>query len=195
MRGTRLALVAALALALTPGGALQAQTGTGPSREGFWWGFGVGYAAPRVFCDICDSNRRASVSAGVRMGGTVSPGLLLGGELNGWTRSNGPVGEYMGTLGGLLYWYPNPAGSFYLKAGLSYVAYRIDDGQDAITSSGFGPQVGAGYEIGIRRNLTIVPFFNSIVTLPTGNLQLNGDRQATGVSLALVQLGIGLTWH
>jgi len=31
--------------------------------------------------------------------------------------------------------------------------------------------------------------------LPTSNLDINGDRQASNVSLSLLQFGLALTWH
>ncbi len=75
------------------------------------------------------------------------------------------------------------------------MAYRIDDGEDTLTSSGFGPQVGAGYEIAIGGRASIQPRIDAIITLPRGNLQFNGDRQADGVSLSLIQVGLGVTLH
>lgn len=165
------------------------------AREGFWWGVGVGYGWVHVRCDICQANRKTALSATGALGGTITRHVRFGAELSGWTRGEENVDEYLGSLSALLNWYPSPDGSFHLKGGLGYVTYRIDDGENALTSSGFGPLVGAGFEIGLGRRASIEPYFSAIVTLPRGHLQLNGDRQADGVSLSLLQFGLGVTLH
>jgi hypothetical protein len=164
-------------------------------RQGFWWGLGVTYGWVHVSCDICQGNRNAAPSIGIRAGGAINRKFALGGEVNGWTRSEEEVDEYLASFSAIALWYPT-GGAFYLKGGLGYVMYRIDDNEDnVLTSSGFGPQVGLGYEIGVTRRISIQPYLNAIVTIPTANLYFNGDTQADGVSLSLFQVGLGLTWH
>lgn len=165
------------------------------AREGFWWGVGVGYGWVHVRCDICQADRTAALSATGAIGGTITPSVRFGAELSGWTRGEENIDEYLGSLSAIVNWYPSPAGSFHFKGGLGYVTYRIDDGEDALTSSGLGPLVGAGFEFGIGRRASVEPYFGAIITVPRGNLQLNGDRQAEGVSLSLIQFGLGVTLH
>lgn len=164
-------------------------------REGFWWGVGVSYGWVHVACDICKDDRGGAVSLSVALGGTVSRSVVLGGELNGWTTSEESVDEYLGSLSAVAYWYPGRDGALYLKGGIGYVAYRIDDNENALTSSGLGPQIGVGYEFYISRRTSIQPYLSAIATLPTANLDFNGNRQADGVSLSLVQFGLSVTWH
>ncbi len=188
----KLIVLSVLALAAT----VQPLSAQAPrAREGFWWGVGVGYGWVHVRCDICEANRKTAFSATGTIGGTISRSVSFGAELSGWTRGEENIDEYLGSLSAILNWYPSPDGSFHLKGGLGYVAYRIDDGEDALTSSGFGPLVGAGFEIGIGRRASIEPYIGAIITLPRGNLQLNGDRQADGVSLSLMRFGLGVTLH
>lgn len=182
--------VAAIALAGSPLGAQEAGR-----RQGFWWGLGVSYGWVHASCDICASDRDWAISATGGLGGTVSRNLLLGAELNGWTRSEEAVDEYLGAVSAVAYWFPNRGGPLYLKGGLGYVAYRIDDEESALTSSGFGPQVGAGYEVPVSRHASLFPYLNLIITIPRGNLTFNGDRQAGRASVSLFQFGLGLTWH
>lgn len=164
-------------------------------RRGFWWGVGFAYGAAWVSCDICVGARGAGISASAVAGGTLSPTLRAGAELDGWMRRAEGVDEYLGTLSAVLYWYPKPAGGLYLKGGVGYVAFRIDDAENVLTSSGLGPAIGAGYEVMIGRRASVQPYLGVIVTLPTGQLEFNGERQADGVFLGLVQLGIAITWH
>lgn len=192
MRRLTVSLVCVIAFLLVSGPADAQQL---DRRAGFWWGFGVSYGWAHVQCDICLADRAWALSGTGNLGGTIHHGLLLGAELSGWTHSVEEVDEYLGSLSAVAQWYPNRDGRFYLKGGLGYLAYRIDDGEDALTSSGFGPQLGAGYEFYISRHASIQPYLNLIITIPRGNLYFNGDRQAEGVSLSLVQLGLGVTWH
>jgi hypothetical protein len=195
MRPLKIALSSAVVLvALSQ--PLQAQSNP---REGFWWGLGLSYGWVHVRCDICDSDRSWSLSATGRAGGTLSQSVLLGVEANGWTTSEGEaedqVDEYLGSFSAVIFWYPSDTGSLYFKGGFAYLAYRADDDEVALTSSGFGPQFGIGYEFRVARSFSVQPYFNSIVTIPTGNLDIDGDRQADGVGLSLLQFGLGVTWH
>ena len=192
---TLLAACAALILTSQP-----ASAQLGHARTGFWWGVGVNYGWVNVACDVCDSDRGFGLSLGARAGGTVSPNVRLGAEATGWVTGEGEgdeeVDEYLGSFSATVTWYPSSEGAFYLKGGFGYVTYRISDNADnVLTANGFGPQVGAGYEIWLGRNFSLEPYLNSIVTIPNGELDANGNRQATGVSLALVQLGIAVTLH
>ncbi len=192
MRTLRTA-VACIGLLVMSAGQVVAQ-GSNP-REGLWWGLGFSYGWTHVRCDICVANRGAGISLTGRVGGTISQSVLLGAEANGWTTSEEDVDEFLGSFGAALSWYPASNGAFYLKFGFAYVSYRIDDPENRLTSSGFGPQLGAGYEVRFSRSFSIQPYINSIITIPNGELDINGDRQATGVSMSLLQLGLGVTWH
>jgi len=183
------------AMCITVLGLPAAAQGQAPARQGLWWSVGPGYGWAYVSCDICDSYRDRGLSATGRVGGTLSRSVLLGAELNGWTRSEEEVDEYLGIIGVATYWYPNPRGGFHLKGGLSYVAYRIDDGEDAITSTGFGPQLGLGYDFRVARRFSIQPYVSAVLTLPTATIDFNGNRQADGGRLSLIHAGLALHWH
>ncbi len=185
-----LACVAVLASIAEPAAAQNADR-----RNGFWWGLGVGYGWVHVSCDICVADRDASFSGSVRAGGKIGRSVTIGGEANAWMRNEESVDEYLGSLSVIAQWYPSAEGALYLKGGFAYVGYRIDDADNVLTTSGFGPELGAGYEFGIGRRLTIEPYLSAIITLPTGNLTFNGDRQAEGVNVSLLQVGLGVTWH
>src|SRR3989442_10311259 len=58
-------------------------------REGFWIGFGLGYGSANITCDSCGSGpRTGGVTAFVKLGGTPSRNLLIGGAINGWAHSH-----------------------------------------------------------------------------------------------------------
>jgi hypothetical protein len=111
-------------------------------RQGIWMGAGLGAGFDRVFCEICDGSVQAGWSGYLRLGGTVSPRLLLGGELTGWLRGREGVTQSMGGVSFVAYWYPSDA-NLYLKGGGGVIGFRSADAEDAVTSTTFGPTVGS----------------------------------------------------
>ena len=162
-------------------------------RQGLWMGVGLGAGFDRVFCEICDGSVQAGWSGYLRLGGTVSPRLLLGGELTGWLRSREEATQTMGAVSFVAYWYPADT-NLYLKGGGGIIGFRSADGEDAVTSTTFGPNLGLGYEQLVSPRVSIVPFFNVLVA-PSGTLRFNGDEVISGVGFVLWQGGVGVTIH
>lgn len=188
---------------LHPGGAVAQEARTSsastsesfdPShRQGLWLGAGLGAGFDRVFCEICDGSVQAGWSGYLRLGGTVSPRLLLGGELTGWLRGREAATQSMGAVSFVAYWYPADT-NLYLKGGGGVIGFRSADGEDAVTSTTFGPTLGLGYEQLVSPKVSIVPFFNVLVA-PSGALRFNGDEVINGVGFVLWQGGVGVTIH
>src|SRR2546428_13228679 len=89
-------------------------------REGFWVSFGLGYGSAHEKCDGCADTTVGGVTGFVRLGGTLSRRLLLGGEIDGWTHSYGGPPPSPGTLGQRApgpYFHPVPAGGPLLNGG------------------------------------------------------------------------------
>src|SRR5881227_2871419 len=96
-------------------------------REGFWIGFGLGYGSANVTCDTCISgSRTGGVTAFLKLGGTPSRNLLIGGAINGWSHSSGGATETMGNVTASLYYYPVASGGLFLTGGLGFSDYRVD---------------------------------------------------------------------
>jgi hypothetical protein len=108
-----------LALAALAGGTARAQKvlQKGNTRAGFWIGFGVGAGSAGTDCSSCSTERFAGLSGYLRLGGTVSQHILIGGETNGWVHSQRGADENMGFLSAVLVWYPSRTGAFFLKSG------------------------------------------------------------------------------
>jgi hypothetical protein len=194
-----LPLLLALTVLPTLAGA-QSQAGGGRpnTRQGFWIGFGFGPGSAGADCDSGCSNEGLSGFSGYfRMGGTVSPKVLLGGESNAWARShdNG-VDETLGFASFIVMWYPSATGAFYLKAGLGAMSYEVTDGTDELTATAPSVSFGLGYEIRVSRNMSVVPFFNGMATSAV-EFKFNGQTlpNSNEVKVSLAQLGVGLTWH
>src|SRR6266567_3158501 len=93
-------------LALRPPGTGFARGQYPQRREGFWIGFGLGYGSANVTCDTCGSGpRTGGVTAFLKLGGTPSRNLLIGGAINAWSHQSGGATETMGNVTASLYYY------------------------------------------------------------------------------------------
>ena len=60
------------------------------SRQGFWYGGGLGRGYTDLACGICGGEREnGGISGYLRAGGTLTRSFLLGGELDAWRRRPG----------------------------------------------------------------------------------------------------------
>ncbi len=160
------------------------------TREGFWIGFGLGVGSLGFGGDVVDADRETGASGYLRMGGTLSQKVLIGGESNGWSKSINGVTTTVGFLGGVVMLYPSATGSFYLKGGLGFV---FIDEQD-LSGSGFGLSLGLGNEFRMGNNFSLVVFLNAIGS--TGvEVKFSGVSTGFDVDPNIVQLGIGVGWH
>jgi len=164
----------------------------------------------------CSKDRFGGLSGYVRLGGTLSRSVLLGFEINGWLRSeNGGIvdpssalqtRESIGYGSVILVWYPSRTRALYLKAGLGEMKYRADDGEVALTATAPSALLGMGYEMRLGRNFSLVPYLNSLASSAVrkhfnddpGFPTERADPRFTtteDISVTLVQLGLGVTWH
>jgi len=86
------------------------------TREGFWIGFGFGYGSADLKSPTLDSlgatGREAGATGFVKLGGTLSKSVLLGGEVNAWVKSEGGVTFTVGNVSAAAYFYPAPSRTF-----------------------------------------------------------------------------------
>jgi len=173
-RGSAIVL-ALLVLGVSVSSAQHAQT-----RKGFWIGFGFGYGS--YTCTGCGST--GSVSGYLKMGGTVSPHLLLGGETNGWTKSESGTTLTAGNASFTAYYYPQPAGGFFLRGGAGFSEIRASNGGSSASQSGVGATAGLGYDVRVGANTSITPVFNFVWGHPD-----------SGFSQSIIQFAVGITFH
>jgi hypothetical protein len=167
------------ALLATTASAQQAQT-----RQGFWIGGGMGYGSLGLSCTGCaDVGREGGLSGYAKLGGTLRQNILLGVEMNGWTKTEAGARVTLGNFSGAAYWYPMVTQGLFIKAGAGYSNLSVDDGSGSISDSGFGFLGGVGYDIRAGRNLSITPVAN----------WFRGGFD--GGSANVLQFGIGVTSH
>ena len=175
---SRCSAVAALLLLL---GVSAAPAQHAQTRQGFWIGFGLGYGTLGFSCDLGCEGREGSMSGYLKMGGTITPKLLIGGETNGWTKSESGTTLTAGNASFAAYYYPMPAGGLFVRGGLGLSTLQIT-GADAET--GFGLTLGTGYDVRLGANFSITPVLN-----------FNWGKPVSGLSQNFVQLAVGATWH
>ena len=155
-----------------------------PRRRGFWFNGGLGYGSATCDEDFICGGSEGSVSGTLSLGGTLSQKVLLGVMTNGWVKDDPLIDLTIGTLLGVIRFYPSEGTRFFLQGGLG--VGRIDVTVSGIGSgneSGFAALVGLGYDIRVGENLSLTPYLNGFGT---------GTETATW---SVGQLGISLTVH
>jgi hypothetical protein len=171
------------------------------TRQGFWIGFGLGGGSAGISfagSDSANLGRQTGFSGFLKMGGTLTPKVLLGGESVGWTKSESGATSQLGNLAAAVYFYPTPATGFFVKGGPSFSYHREDDGTDEIKGTGFGFMLGAGYDLRVSANISITPaatfYWGSI-----GEVDLTGSTTGTTSGFGLKQnvfdFQLGITFH
>lgn len=164
------------------------------TREGFGISFGLGSGSAGSECDFCTSDRTTALSGYLRLGGHVSPSVLVAFESNGWSNSESGYDQSLGFYSAVVQWYPNVEQGFYLKGGLGLALYTETDGVDEVSASALGLSLGTGYDIRVGKNFSLTPFANFLVS-SKGELDFNDEATGLKVSANLIQFGLGFTWH
>lgn len=159
--------------------------GNAQTREGFWINFGFG--AGSLGCDDCtdedgDDERLNGVNFQFRAGGTLSQRLLIGGEINGFTKSQDDATLTVTNIGPVLQFYPAAQGGFFLKGGLGLATAEFEYGGISLEDQGFGVTIGLGYDARVGRKFALTPYFDIL------------SSSFNGVSLNQVAIGLGFTW-
>src|SRR2546426_7088590 len=95
-------------------------------REGFWIGFGLGYGSANISCDNCSSGARTGgVTAFLKLGGTPSRNVLIGGAINGWSHASGGGAETMANVTGSVYFFPLAASGLFLPGGPGVLGLHV----------------------------------------------------------------------
>lgn len=169
----------------TPPGLVEVKEG---SRRGFWLGLGFGAGG-----ESYDLRTGAGYSAvfyqptvSLRLGGTVSQQLRLGGEVLSWINEQGDAVESLSSALFVAQFYPASSLGLYLKGGLGIGrnAIDFDDGFD-VGDTGFAALIGAGYELRLGRRF----YLNPVIDLVGHSYS---DRFGGSYRERLVNFGLGI---
>jgi hypothetical protein len=178
MRHIALAIVLAATLAVPADAQGNPQT-----RQGFFISFGFGAGSLGFDCDNCNEDDRLSgVNGYLRLGGTLSQRLLIGGEINGWSKSEDDVTLSFNNVGPVLLFYPSANGGFYLKGGLGLAGASLEIGNLEFEDSGVGITLGLGWDARVGRNFALTPYLDILTS------------SFEGFSVNTVAFGLGFTW-
>jgi len=164
-------------------------------RDGFWIGFGLGYGSANITCDNCGSGPRTDGITGfVKLGGTPSRNLLVGGAINAWSHSDGSATETLTNLTASLYLYPAVRRGLFLTGGLGFSNYHVNS-TPSFDGTGWGFTAGAGYDLRVGRDVSLTPVVNYVYGA-VGDVNESGvGRFATGWKQNVVELALGVTFH
>ena len=194
LKVTALSLAVTAALVISPALAYAQEPPQGlievpeSSRRGFWLGLGLGAGGESFDLSPSDgySNLLYRPTVSLRLGGTVSQHLRLGGEVLSWINDVGPAVESLSSALFIAQLYPFSSSGFYLKGGLGIGrnAVDFDDGFEE-GDTGFAGLIGAGYELRLSRRFYLSP-----------TIDLVGHRYDDGVvgdyRERLVNFGLGI---
>jgi opacity protein-like surface antigen len=157
-----LSLLAVPLLAQEHGGGLREARHAPSGRSGFFIAGGIGGGYESFKTDGFEwTDEELGGTFHLKLGGTPSSTVRLGGELAGWGADEAGVEEFVGSLMGIVQLYPSPSSGFFLKAGAgpSYFNQKVFDGvfYEEVDDNGFGFNIGAGWDFQVSRGLTVGP--------------------------------------
>src|SRR2546421_12735858 len=108
------------------------------ARHGFWGAFGLAYGANGLTCSGgCSFNSGAKgggLTAALKLGGTPSPRVRVGGEVNLWTKDMNDVTETVGNISGAVYLYPAARSGFFVKGGVGVASFQLSQGSSTASA-------------------------------------------------------------
>lgn len=163
----------------------------GGNRAGFWGGLGIGAGGEsfdlRNGTGYSPELYRPTVS--LRLGGTVSQQLRLGGEILAWFNEEGYAVESLTSFLFIGQLYPISTSGLYLKGGVGLGRNAVDfeDGY-GIGDTGFAGVLGAGWELRVGRRV----YLNPVVDLVEHRYSARGGEHYRE---RLLNLGLGVLFQ
>ena len=197
MRTLRRGVTAAAAILFLGGAASAQQTPRGlvevrdGGRHGFWGGLGVGAGGEgfdlRDGAGYSEELYRPTIS--LRLGGTPSQYVRLGGEILAWIDDQGRQTESVSSILFVGQFYPSPGAGLYLKGGLGVGRHEVDfDDGFGVGDTGFAGLLGAGWEVRVGRKIYLTPAVDLVQQRYTGR---GGDRYRERI----LNFGVGVLFQ
>ena len=198
MRTLRRGVAAAAAILFLGGAAAAQQAPRGlvevrdeSGRHGFWAALGVGAGGEgfdlRDGAGYSEELYRPTIS--LRLGGTPSQYVRLGGEILSWIDDQGRQTESISSILFVGQLYPSPSAGLYLKGGLGLGRHQVDfDDGFGVGDTGFAGLLGAGWELRLGRRFYINPAVDLVQQRYTGR---GGDRYRERI----VNFGVGVLFQ
>ena len=167
-------------------------------RDGYSLSLGLGGGSSGASCAGCASDRENGASGYLRLGKGFTPTMMFGVELNGWNKTENNITGRQTMLSAIAQWYPSMTNGFFTKAGMGIGRMSAENKSSTpsnkLESTGFGYQLGLGYDMSIARRWSVTPYVNYLSTAGA-KAQLNGVDTGEKIDGNYFQYGLGLTWH
>ena len=189
----------------------QASQGSAPrTHDGFYMRLGLGFGAvggnatPDVGGDST-SMKGGTVSSELAFGGTVAPGLVVGGGFYTMIvpspKYDAPGGSvtfgahHIAGFGPMMDWYFDPTKGGHLQTGLLLATGVVSSSDNNLSAKGFGGglMIGGGYEFWVADQWSIGPLAR-ITFYRLGMKTDDGDVKST-LGMANVAVLFGATYH
>lgn len=179
-------------------------------HEGFHIGFGLSAASYNLACRGCivkvapapDWNGGVGSEAYFRIGGAVSPQLLLGGEIDGRAMDvKDETHDRESTIGQLLFvaqYYLSESGGFHVTAGVGPAVVELTSPGTSVRAVGYSLRGGVGYDFDLGRRFSLTPFVKGGITrLSDDSLEIfNGPPTVSKFAVKrLFEVGLGFNWY
>jgi len=147
------------------------------TREGVW--FNAGFGLGTLSCIECDGWLNG-LSGGLSVGRTMSDRLLLGVGTTGFYRSVLGSGLSAGSVADArLRFYPVRTSGFFITGGMGLGSISIANESEY----GLSTVLGLGWDVRVRRNLSLTPFWSGIGVV------------TSNANASVGQIGLGITVH
>lgn len=153
-------------------------------RGGFWVALDLGAGAESVNLkgdNLGYSDALTRPVGSIRLGGTVSQHLRLGGELFAWVNDRNGAVETLSSAAAIAQLYPFARAGLYIKGGIGLGRSAVE--VDGFTNDDYGVSghLGLGYEIRVGRRISIVPAADLVQQVYGGRGGLPGYTERLGV--------------
>ncbi|MEO6528072.1 MAG: outer membrane beta-barrel protein [Gemmatimonadaceae bacterium] len=168
-------------------------------REGFTLSAGAGVGSAGVTCSSCQQGRETAPALYLRLGGAYRPNLILGGEINGWSKTSQDQGDEgkvtVATIDAFAQWYLVPDAGLFLAGGLGIGTMRVEVKVPGLAtlsdqSAGLGFHIGVGYDVHLTQSFALTPYV-TIFGTQGGKVESSGKK----IDANVAHIGLGLTWH
>jgi hypothetical protein len=135
----------------------------------------------------------------LRFGGAVAPGVVISGELTGWSKQQNGGTESASWATAVVQWYPQPTQGFYVKAGTGVAAlygtgYAPGYGSVDLRTTNLGLEVGAGFDIRLSHGFSLTPYADFLYATGADAI-LNGTSTGLNLGGNLLHLGLAASWR